>query len=108
MVMGVIDSSTYLVFLEAVFKDVLNDQATSLAQSDLVPHSAKGLVDILHDLRWRLSPAKLKQLLPDMASVTMDYGLWNTTKKLVNHDSLVLLRNRIESLLDDVAAESIH
>jgi hypothetical protein len=73
-----------------------------------MPHSAKGLIDILHDLRRRLSPAKLEKLLPDMASISMNYSLWYTTKKLMNHDSLVVFRDGIKCLLDDVTAESIH
>lgn len=38
----------------------------------------------------------------------MDDCLWNTAKKLVNHDGLVVLWNRVKCLLNDVASESIH
>jgi len=99
---------TRLVFLQAVLKDVLNNQATSLTKSNLVPHAAKSLIDILHNLGRGLGPAKLKKLLPDMASITVNNSLWNTTKEFMDHDCLVIFRNRIESLLNDVAAESIH
>jgi hypothetical protein len=38
----------------------------------------------------------------------MNDSLRDTTKKLMNHDSLVVFGNRVKCLLDDVAAESIH
>jgi hypothetical protein len=38
----------------------------------------------------------------------MDDSLWDTTKKLMNHDGLVILWNRVKCLLNDVAAERIH
>jgi hypothetical protein len=99
---------TYLVFLQTVLKDVLNNQATSLTKSDLVPHAAKSLINILHDLGRGFGPAKLKKLLPDMTSIAVNNSLWNTTKEFMNHDCLVVFRNRIESLLNDVTTESIH
>ena len=77
-------------------------------RANLMPHSAKSFIDIFHDLRRRFGPAKLEKLLPDMASISMNYSLWNTTKKLMNHDSLVVFRDGIECFLDDVTAESIH
>lgn len=43
-----------------------------------------------------------------MARVTVDDGLWDATQQLVNHDSLVLLGHAVESLLDNMASESIH
>ena len=43
-----------------------------------------------------------------MTSISMDDRLRNATKKLMNHDSLVVLRNGIKSLLNNVASESIH
>jgi hypothetical protein len=98
----------YLVFLQAVLEDVLDDQGASLTKSNFMPHTPKSLIDILHDLRWRLSPAKLEELLPDVASISVNDRLGNATKKLMNHDSLVILRNGIECLLNDVATESIH
>ena len=73
-----------------------------------MPHAAKCLVDIAHDLRRRVAPAQLEQLLPDVAGVTVDHGLWDTTKQLMDHGSLVLLGHTIESLLNDVTAESVH
>ena len=73
-----------------------------------MPHTPESLIDIFHDLRRRLGPAKLEQLLPDMTSVSMNNSLRNATKKLMNHDSLVVFRNRIKCLLNDMATESIH
>lgn len=69
-----------LVLFEAVLKDVLNDQATSLTKSNLVPHATESLVDVLHNLRWRLGPAKLEKLLPDVASIAVNDSLRDTTK----------------------------
>lgn len=50
----------YLVFLEAVLKYVLNDQAAGFAESNFMPHTTEGLVDILHDLGGRLGPTELE------------------------------------------------
>ena len=100
--------SAYLVLFETVLEDILNDQATSLAKSNLVPHATESLIDIFHDLRRGLSPTKLEKLLPDMTSVAMDDSLRDTTKKLMNHDGLIILWNRVKCLLNDVAAERIH
>ena len=99
---------TYLVLLQAVLEDVLDDQTTSLTKGDLVPHPTKCLVDILHDLWRRLGPAKLEKLLPDVASIAVNDGLWNAAKQLVNHDGLVVLWNGIKGLLNNVASKSIH
>lgn len=73
-----------------------------------MPHTAESIVDVLHDLRRGLSPAKLKQLLPDVASIAVDDSFGNAAKELVDHDSLVILGDGIESLLNDVASERIH
>ena len=97
-----------LVILKAVLEDVLNDQTASLAESNLVPHAAESLIDVLHDLGWSVAPAELKELLPDVAGVAVNDGLGDATEKLVDHDGLVLLRNAVESLLDNVAAKGIH
>jgi hypothetical protein len=43
-----------------------------------------------------------------MAGVSMNDSLGNTTQKLMNHDGLVVLWNRVESLLNDMASKSIH
>ena len=102
-----VDART-LVFLKAVLEDVLNHQATSFSQCDLMPHAAEGLVDVLHDLWRRVAPAELEQLLPDVARIAVNDCLRDTTKKLVHHDCFVFLRHRVEGLLDNVAAESIH
>lgn len=98
----------YLVFLETVLEDVLHDQAASLAQCNFMPHTAQSLIDVAHDLRWRVAPPELKELLPNVARVAVDDGLWNAAKKLVYHSRLVLFRDAVEGLLDDVAAECIH
>jgi len=73
-----------------------------------MPHATKSFIDVLHDLRWRLGPAKFKELLPDVAGVAMNDCLWDATKKLVNHDGFVVLGDRIKSLLNDMAAKCIH
>jgi hypothetical protein len=99
---------SYLIFFEAILKDVLNNQATSLTKGHLMPHATKCLVNILHNLRGRLGPTKLKQLLPDVAGVAMNNRLGNATKQFVYHDSLIVLRDGIESLLNDMASKGIH
>lgn len=38
----------------------------------------------------------------------MNNGLRDAAEKLVNHDSLVILGHRVESLLDNMAAERVH
>jgi hypothetical protein len=38
----------------------------------------------------------------------MNDRLWNAAEELMDHNSLVVLRNRVESLLDNVATKSIH
>ena len=101
-------SGTYLFFLDTIFEDILHNKTPSLAQSNLVPHSAKSLVDLDHDLGWLAAPAQLEQLLPDVASITMDDRIRDTTQKLSNHVSLVLLRDRVESFLNHMTAESVH
>lgn len=56
-----------------------------------MPHTSKSFVDILHDL-WRgLCPAKLKQLLPHMASIAVDDSFWDPPQKFMNHDRLIVL-----------------
>ena len=52
--------SAYFVLLEAVLEDVLDDQASGLAQGNLVPHAAESFIDILHDLGRRRRPSKLE------------------------------------------------
>ena len=99
---------TYLVFFQAVFEDVLNHQTTSLAKSDIMPHSTQGFIYILHNL-WRgVAPTKLEKLLPHMASISMNHCLRNATKELVNHDSLVILWNSVKSFLNDMATKCVH
>ena len=43
-----------------------------------------------------------------MAGIAVDYSFGDATKQLMNHDSFVFLRNRIKSLLDDMATEWVH
>jgi len=104
---NLVDAGT-LVILKAVLEDVLNDKTASLAEGDLVPHAVESLVDVLHDLGRSVGPAELEQLLPDVASVAVNNRLRDAAKKLVDHGGLVLLRNTVESLLNDVAAKWIH
>ena len=73
-----------------------------------MPHATQCLVNIFHDLGWRIAPTQLEQLLPNMACIAVNDSLWDSTEKFMDHDSLVILRNDIERLLNDVAAESIH
>lgn len=102
-----IDAGT-LVILKAVLEDVLNNKTASLTESNLVPHAMESLVDVFHDLGRSVGPAKLEQLLPDVAGVAVDNRLRDAAKKLVDHDGLVLLRDTVKGLLNDVAAEWIH
>ena len=102
------EAKTYLVLFQAVLENVLDDQTASLAKRNLMPHAAECLVDILHDLWWRLRPAQLKKFLPDVASIAVNDCLRNAAKQLMNHDRLVVLWHRVESLLHDVTAERIH
>ncbi len=102
-----LDSRT-LLLLDAVLKDVLNNQTASLTKSNLMPHAAKSLVDLQHDLRGFTTPTKLEQLLPDVTSIAMNDRIWNAAKKFSDHVSFVILWDRVESLLNDVAAERVH
>lgn len=97
-----------LVLLKAVLEDVLDDKTASLTEGNLVPHAAESFVDVLHDLRRGVAPAEFEQLLPDVTGVTVNNRLRNAAQKLVDHDGLVLLRNTVESLLNNVAAKRIH
>jgi hypothetical protein len=100
--------SACLVLLETVLEDVLDDQASGLTQGNLVPHTAESFIDILHDLGRGRRPSELEKFLPHMAGIAMDHSLGNPTQKLVHHDSLVVLRDRIKGFLDHVAAEWVH
>src|SRR4051794_7392826 len=73
-----------------------------------MPHPSEGFINVSHDLWRRVAPTKFKQFLPNMACITMNHSLGDTTKKFMDHDSFVLLRNRIESLLNDMTPEWIH
>ena len=97
-----------LVLLKTVLKDVLNDQATSFAKGDIVPHPTKCLIDVLHDLRRRISPSQLEEFLPDVAGVAMNDGLGYTTQQLMDHDGLEFFRDGIECFLDHVTAKGVH
>ncbi len=99
---------TCLFLLNTVLENVLNHQAACFAQCDLMPHTAKSLVDLEHDLRWLPAPAQLKEFLPDMTSIAMDDCFWDTTKEFTNHVSFMGFRNRIKRLLDNMTTESIH
>ena len=99
---------SYLVFLETVLEYILDDQTAGLTESNLMPHAAESLVDIAHDLRRRVTPTKFEELLPDVASISVNDRLRDTSKKFVDHGSLVFLWNAVESLLDNVATERIH
>lgn len=72
------DTRTF-VLIETVLEDVLDDKTASLTQRDLVPHPAKSLVDVSHDLRRRTTPTELEKLLPNMACVAVDDSLGDAT-----------------------------
>ena len=97
-----------LLFFNTVLEDVLNNETASLTKGDLVPHTAKSLVDLEHDLRRFATPAKLEQLLPDMACIAMNDSVWDASKQLSNHVGFVVFRHGVESLLDDMTTERIH
>lgn len=101
------DSSNLVVF-EAVLEDILYDQASCLTKSHLMPHALERLVHILHDLRRGLCPAKLEQLLPDVACITVDHCLRDATEQLIDHDCLVVLWDRVEGFLDHMATKWVH
>lgn len=73
-----------------------------------MPHVLQVRVDEFHDLRTSTLPAKLEELLPDMASVTVDDGILDAHEKVVDHEALLLLRGVVKGLLNDVTAKSIH
>jgi hypothetical protein len=97
-----------LVIFEAVLEDILNDQASRLAESHLMPHALQRLIHVLHDLGWGLCPAKLEQLLPDMACIAVNHRLRDAAEQLINHDCLVVLWDRVKGFLDHMAAEWVH
>lgn len=99
---------TNLIILQAVLKDILDHQTSSFSKSNLVPHTAERLVDEFHDLGRTLGPSQLKELLPDMASISVDDRLGDATEELVDHDGLVVLWDRVESFLDNVASKGVH
>lgn len=43
---------TYLILFETVFEDILDNEAASLPQSDIMPHTTQSLVYIFHNLGW--------------------------------------------------------
>ncbi len=65
----------YLVFLQAILEDVLNDETAGLSKCNFMPHASKGFVDVLHDLRWRVAPSQFEKLLPDVTSVAVNHRL---------------------------------
>lgn len=99
---------TNLVIFQAILEDVLDHQTSSLSKGNLVPHTTKRFVDELHDLRRTLTPSQLEQLLPNMTSISVDDSFGNAAEQLVDHDGLVVLRDGVKSLLDNVAAKWIH
>lgn len=97
-----------LLIFDAVLKDVLDHEASSLTQCNLMPHATKSVVDLDHNLWWFATPTKLEKLLPDMAGISMDNSIRDSAKKFSDHIGFVTFGNRIESLLNDMAAEGIH
>lgn len=70
----------HLVLFKTILEDVLDHEAASLAQGNLVPHTLQSLIDVRHDLRRRLGPTQLEQLLPDMARVAVDDSVGDSSK----------------------------
>lgn len=102
------NKKAYLVIFQAVLKDVLHDQTASLSQGHLVPHAPERIIDVLHNLRWRLCPTEFKELLPNVASVAVDHCLGDSTQKFMDHDCLVVLWDRVKGFLNDMAAKRVH
>lgn len=98
----------YLLFLHTVLEDVLDHQTPCFAQCNLLPHSTESLIHFVHDLRGVASPAELEELLPNMASVAVDYCLGDPAEKLVYHHCFVFLWYAVEGFLDNMATEWIH
>ena len=96
---------THLVFLKTILKDVLDNQAASLTKGNFMPHSVEGFIDILHDLGGSVPPSKLEKFLPHVTSVAMDNCFGDPAEELVNHDGLVLFRNRVKRLLYNMATK---
>lgn len=101
-------STNYLLFLHTVLENVLHHQTPCFAQCNLVPHSTKSLIHFGHDLRWVTTPAELEELLPNMASVAVDYRLGNPAEKFVDHQCFVFLWHAVEGFLDNMATKWIH
>lgn len=99
---------TDLVFFQAVFKDILDNKTASFTQSNLMPHTAESIIDILHDLGRSLSPPQLEQFLPDVAGVSVDDCLGYASKQFGDHDSLIVLRDRVKGFLYHVAPKRVH
>lgn len=102
-----LDGGALLIF-DTVLENVLHDKTSSFAQGDLMPHASQSFVDLQHDLWWLATPAQFEQFLPDMTCVTMDDGVRDAAKQFAHHVSLVILRDGIKCLLDDVTTERIH
>lgn len=98
----------YLLILDAVFENVLDDKTASFAQGYFVPHSLESFIDFSHDLGRFTTPAEFEELLPDVAGIAVDDGFGDATKQFVHHDGFVLLRNTVECLLNNVATEWVH
>lgn len=73
-----------------------------------MPHATKRFVDEFHDLGRSLGPPQLEQLLPDMAGISVDDCLRDAAEKFVHHYGLVMLWNRVECLLNNMATKGIH
>lgn len=100
--------SAHLFLLHTVLEDVLDNKAASFAKRYFMPHTSQSLVHLDHDLRRLTSPTQFEELLPNVACIAVDDGVRNAAKKLADHISLVIFRDGIKSLLNDMAAEGIH
>lgn len=98
----------YLLFLHTVLENVLHHQTAGFTQCNFMPHSTECLIHLGHDLRGIATPAELKKLLPNMASIAVNHRLWDSAEKLVYHHSFILLWHAVKGLLDDMTAKRIH
>lgn len=103
---NLVDART-LVILVAVLEDVLHNKTAGFADCNLSPLANKSSVDCSHDHRWWSLPAELEQLLPNVASISMNNGVADAGQQFTHHLMLESLGNAVEGLLNDVAAKCI-
>lgn len=98
----------YLFVLDAIFENVLHHQAPRLTQGNFMPYPSQCIIHLGQDLGRLFSPSKLEKLLPNMAGIAVNHRFWDSAEEFVYHDSLLILRDTIKRLLDDVASKRVH